>query len=306
MTDPTVATVLGDHPMPEDSGDAAERTRNVGEAMAAAAEFLRDRLPRRYADAVATNPEVRGWVADVVACAVHGQNRRLVWDAPQLAASGPSLLLLGSTGTGKTFQTWGAVRALAVSGVKFTRWQVSTAADIYATMRPRHGVDSEAVFERFAHAPLLVLDDLGAAKPTEWNEEVNYRLINHRYERGLSTLITTNLGGAMLRDTLGVRVVSRINEMCRQVVLAGGDRRAAGPRPVPGVQEPKLFRPMTQPGVPMPDHVREAMDAMFARSRVEPAGRAPEPNSAAHAAAVDRARAETEAITATNDETTED
>lgn len=80
-----------------------------------------------------------------------------------------------------------------------------------------------------ARCPLLLLDDLGAAKTSEWTEELTYRLINHRYEHMLPTLITTNLPTAELRTALGDRVASRLAEMTERVILTGPDRRRTAP-----------------------------------------------------------------------------
>lgn len=179
-----------------------------------------DSIPERYASATASNPEVKEWVRRLIVRA--GQNASPV-GVPRVGKS-KSLLILGPVGSGKTHQAYGVIRALAVSGVR-CRWMVATAADIYASMRPRHGVDAEAVFESYAHANLLVVDDLGAAKNSEWVEEVNYRLINHRYERSMPTIITSNLAPRMLSAELGERVASRLVEMCDRVVLGGPDRR---------------------------------------------------------------------------------
>lgn len=180
------------------------------------------RVPERYTDATVTNTDVRNWVTRLIYSAAHAAGA----NGMPKAGKAKSLLILGSVGCGKTHQAYGAVRALAVSGVSCL-WQFATAADVYASMRPRHGVDSEQVFERYAHAQLLVLDDLGAAKNSEWVEEVNYRLINHRYERTLPTIITSNLAPHRLRGELGERVASRLVEMCDRVVLEGPDRRRA-------------------------------------------------------------------------------
>jgi len=86
-------------------------------------------------------------------------------------------------------------------------------------------VDSEDVFERHAKAPVLMLDDLGAAKDSSWVEEVNYRLINHRYEWMLPTLVTSNVPPRDLAGEVGERVASRLTEMATPVVLKGPDRR---------------------------------------------------------------------------------
>lgn len=176
------------------------------------------RVPARYADATVTVPEVADWVRALVA-----EARDARTTVPRIV-SGPSLLLLGGTGTGKTHQAFGAVRALAASGA-VCPWQVITAADLYASLRPRPGVDPETVFDGVARVALLVLDDLGAAKGSEWTEEITFRLINARYEHQRPTLITSNVQPRELAAALGERVASRLVEMAARVVLRGPDRR---------------------------------------------------------------------------------
>jgi DNA replication protein DnaC len=177
-------------------------------------------IPVRYAGALATHPGIRAWMADVTRRAIKA--RRVAINV----ATGGSLLLLGITGTGKTWQAYGVVRGFSALGVR-THYRVTTAADLYARLRPRHGIDSEDVFEEYAGAPLLIIDDLGAVKNSEWIEEVNYRVVNHRYERMLPTLFTSNLLPNELGGVLGERVSSRLNEMAERVSLKGEDRRYA-------------------------------------------------------------------------------
>lgn len=179
-------------------------------------------IPFRYQTAVAERPEVRDWVTGLATAAFGEQERR---NAPVASVSrGPSLLLLGPTGVGKTYEAYGAVRELAVTGA-FARWTVVTAADLYAALRPRHGVDSEAEFRRYVNAGALLIDDLGASKVSEFTEDVNFRLINRRYEDQLPTLITSNVLPKELSARVGDRVGSRLNEMCTRVVITGQDRR---------------------------------------------------------------------------------
>lgn len=180
-------------------------------------------IPFHYRNATVDSPEVLSWLAELIVQARDDQAGR---GAPTAAIThGRSLLLLGPTGTGKTHQAYGAIRELAVTGVAAT-WVVTTAADMYAALRPRHGIDSEAEFRRYRNASILLVDDLGAErKPTEFTEEVNFRLINWRYEHQLPTLITSNLVPKEISERLGDRVTSRLIEMCQRVVFKGPDRR---------------------------------------------------------------------------------
>lgn len=187
----------------------------IAEAIRQGRESL-TRVPAHYRDAVIDHPEVQRWVGRVI----HEAARRQV---PNVL-TGPSLLLLGAVGTGKTYQGFAAIRALAVSGA-YSRWSAVTCADLYGRLRPRQGVDSEREFRAVADARVLLLDDLGAAKSSEWTEEVIYRLVNHRYQHRLPTLITSNLNKRDLAQALGERVASRLAEMTTSVTLTGTDRR---------------------------------------------------------------------------------
>lgn len=180
-------------------------------------------IPFHFQDAVADSPDVQTWLGELVTQARKEQTAR--GNPLATVIHGRSLLLLGSTGTGKTHQAYGAIRELAITGIA-ARWVVTTAADLYGALRPRHGIDSEGEFARYRDARILLIDDIGADRtPTEFVEEVNFRLINHRYEHHLPTLITSNLLRKELAARLGDRVTSRLIEMCQPVVFEGPDRR---------------------------------------------------------------------------------
>ncbi|MGW7020004.1 ATP-binding protein [Streptomyces decoyicus] len=176
-------------------------------------------VPPRYQAAVADHPQVLAWAREVTEAAVAPSR-----GARRQVTTGPSLLMAGVVGAGKTHQAYGAVRLLAQSGVG-VRWRATTAADLYADLRPRPGVDSERELAAVSRCPLLIIDDLGAAKSSEWVEEVTYRLINRRYNLELPTLITTNLSIRDFRAYLGDRVASRLAQMTTRVEFERVDRR---------------------------------------------------------------------------------
>lgn len=165
------------------------------------------RFPARYTGVEADRPEVLAW-----AQAYRTEPRQA-----------PSLLLLGPTGTGKTYQAYGALRA-AVQRPASIRWHAITAADLVAETRGAGNVDD--VLRPYVTSDLLLLDDLGVAKQSEWTEEVTYRVIDARYRECRPGIFTSNIAPAKLRELLGERVASRLVEMCSApVVLRGPDRR---------------------------------------------------------------------------------
>lgn len=172
--------------------------------------------PPRYRRADATHPAVLEW-ADAVAA------------DPTEAGS---LLLTGTTGTGKTYEAYGALRRIAAAGSTHPyEIRALTAADMNGLLRvngsPR-GVEEE--LRRLCRITLLLLDDLGSAKATEWTEETTYRLVNERYNACRPTIYTSNLpaksaDGRDLASVLGERIVSRLSEDTRVVAMVGPDRR---------------------------------------------------------------------------------
>lgn len=76
-------------------------------------------------------------------------------------------------------------------------------------------------------APLLVLDDLGAEKPSDWVREYLFILLNTRYEKELPTIVTTNCTTAELIAKLQQRIVSRLVEMTTSVIMTAPDFRLA-------------------------------------------------------------------------------
>lgn len=200
--------------------EAQERilAERLAELTEMAADRCDARFPRRFQTATQLRPDAESWAAQFLT-------------DPENA---PSLLLLGPTGTGKTYQAYATLRR-AVStprphpgvGYRLLEWHAATHADILADLRPSQRNDSDGILRRLRGLPLLLVDDLGVAKNSEWVEDVTYRLINGRYEDMRPTIFTSNLATEQLRDVLGDRIASRLAETCTRIVLTGTDRRRA-------------------------------------------------------------------------------
>ncbi|MBH1939150.1 ATP-binding protein [Streptomyces sp. AV19] len=174
--------------------------------------------PYRYRQATATHPGVIAWA------------QRAAVDIRDAGF----LVLTGGIGTGKTDQAYGALRAIAEAGPPRFEFIATTAPDMYGSLRPG-GSDKGTEYElrRLATVPLLLLDDLGTEKLSEWTEEATYRLINERYNQCLPLIVTTNLpirtphgeDRPDLAGRLGERLTSRLAEASTLLAFNGPDRR---------------------------------------------------------------------------------
>ncbi|MCL6577035.1 MAG: ATP-binding protein [Kyrpidia sp.] len=84
------------------------------------------------------------------------------------------------------------------------------------------------VMRRFSWCDLLIIDDLGKEKVSDWVQQTVYEIINNRYVNNKSLVITTNMSLGDIRERYqehGDAIVSRILEMCRGVRLDGPDWR---------------------------------------------------------------------------------
>jgi len=75
------------------------------------------------------------------------------------------------------------------------------------------------------YAGVLIIDDIGSEKITEWVEEMVYAIVNKRYEDVKPTIFTSNLPPEKLIEKYGDRIVSRIVGSCDVVELKGNDKR---------------------------------------------------------------------------------
>lgn len=152
------------------------------------------------------------------------------------------LYLTGQVGTGKTHAAWMAVAAWCqVTGTRphgeeppSVDWGgpasriapnviFARLTDLLDDLRP--GDAAVLTIRDCQKAALLVIDDIGAEKPSEWTQERVYSVIDHRYANCMPLIVTSNLPPKGLAAQIGDRSASRLAEMCEVVAMTGADRR---------------------------------------------------------------------------------
>jgi len=180
-------------------------------------------VPARYADDRA-NPEK--FVRQPPTWWLSRLDRRQHPDriAAWLGSDSRTLVLFGSTGTGKTHAAIATGYAAAGMGVhaRFT-----SQLDYLLALRPGGTDDPGAFRDRYAGTSLLVLDDLGAEteEASQFVRQEMCALLDARLREDRRQVITTNLMPAQLADAFGDRIVSRLRDRAVVLELQGADRR---------------------------------------------------------------------------------
>jgi DNA replication protein DnaC len=164
------------------------------------------------------------------------QVRAFVREFP--AGEKQGLLLVGDAGTGKTHLAVAALRALMDKGHEGVFFDYQNLLErIRSSHDSTSGATDREAYRSALDAELLLLDDLGAHRVTEWVEDTVTSIITYRCNNRKPTIATTNLadpditgavpgyttpGGTqvnkqMLSDAIGARARSRLFEMCRIV-----------------------------------------------------------------------------------------
>jgi len=190
------------------------------------------RIPPRYQHCTidgyeAANEELSKWAAKMEA--------QIVID-DYLTIDGRGLLFTGPVGVGKTHL------AVAILTELIARYQVrglfyqfgALLRQIQDSYNPVSQSSELTVLQPVFEAEVLVLDELGASKPTDWVRDTMMQIINTRYNDKRLTIFTTNFSDKrrnekdtteLLEDRIGVPLRSRLYEMCKTVEVEGDDYR---------------------------------------------------------------------------------
>ncbi len=212
----------------------------------------RARIPKRY-----EHCDFESYVTDLADgktwTATHSQSLKqakmlvqgFVRDYPGSAEKG--LLLMGPSGVGKTHLAVAALKELIRRGHAglFCDYR-ELLKEIQASYNPASESTEMGILEPVRTAEVLVMDDLGASKPSAWVLDIIGLVLNARYNERRVTILTTNYfdeepnvepaprlpGGQRvvvredsLGDRIGARMRSRLYEMCRTVEVSAPDFR---------------------------------------------------------------------------------
>jgi len=185
------------------------------------------RIPPRYAECGFHNYELHNSTqqAAVYIC------QRLVEDYPNVDRG---LLIIGPCGVGKTHLAVATIKELIRQ--KLVPCLFYDFRDLLKEIQDSYNPISQTselrILAPIYEAEVLVLDELGAAKPTEWVQDTMTQIINTRYNQKRITIFTSNFLDVStsstketLTDRVGERLRSRLHEMCRLVVIEGEDYR---------------------------------------------------------------------------------
>ena len=199
--------------------DARQREQDAEAQKALAAKIAAERLERKLGAALIPVRFREKSFDDYVTATAKQKKalavcREYAENFPEHCDAGRCLLLLGNVGTGKTH----LAAAIANHVMRNT-----TATAVYRTVggilqhikgsydRQSEYTESQA-FAAYTGPHLLVIDEVGATKPTEFELATLFAIINGRYEEQLPTIVISNLPGTELAGALGERCVDRLRE----------------------------------------------------------------------------------------------
>lgn len=216
------------------------RAQSLSDNMLSAA-----RIPKRYEHCELSNFDIVPGKYEMAMHKALMDARGFVREYPLDRHAG--LLLTGPIGTGKTHLAVGIAKELIrTKGVRCLFYDYrELLKQIQNSYNPSVETTEMDVLRPVMEAEVLVLDELGAVKPSEWVWDTVSLILNTRYNEERTTIITTNLADAppagaaddspssarraareaTLGDRITERMRSRLHEMCKIIEMQGEDFR---------------------------------------------------------------------------------
>ena len=178
-----------------------------------------------------TDPAMREWTFgnDNGKCPQMHKAYSYVEQWEQISTGNYGLILWGNVGTGKSYFAGCIANALMEKEISVCMTNFALILnDLAASYKDRNEYIS-----RLCSFPLLILDDFGMERGTEYGLEQVYNVIDSRYRSGKPLIVTTNLTLEELQnpeDTAHARIYDRLTEMCTPVCITGENFRKARAR----------------------------------------------------------------------------
>ena len=161
---------------------------------------------------------------------VFGIAKRYVENFSEMYSQNQGMLFWGDVGTGKSYT------AAAIANELMERLHSVIMTSFVKLLQDMQGFDNDdgAYMNRLNRAKLLIIDDLGAERGTDFALEKVYDIIDSRYRSGKPAIFTTNLTMGQMKECTDIRynrIYDRIFEMCYPVKFSGlswRKREAAG------------------------------------------------------------------------------
>jgi len=168
------------------------------------------RIPDRFADKSFWDysPSSGGQRSNLEKCQDYAEN----FDTHY--ADGRCLILSGTVGTGKTHLAIAILKdAVEKQGYTGKYWTVNGLLQVIRSSYEKDSGFSESdVIASVTDTHLLVLDEVGATKQSEFEMATLFNIINSRYEWKLPTIIISNLGPKQIGEAIGERCFDRLRE----------------------------------------------------------------------------------------------
>lgn len=191
------------------------------------ATLQKAKLPRRYEACHLNNYKPQN-------TAQERAQKYASWFAMNYPAVDRGILFTGPVGVGKTHLAVSILKGLTERGFPCLFYEFGALLkEIQDSYNPATKTSELAVLAPVLNAEVLVLDELGASKPTDWVKDTMAHIINTRYNDNRVTIFTTNYpderpakaSEEILEDRIGVRLRSRLFEMCKTIEMKGDDYR---------------------------------------------------------------------------------